>query len=90
MNKTELVAEIAARTDLKKKDVEAAVKAALDVIQEQLVKGEKVVLTGFGTFLVRHRQARKGWNPKEQKPINIAAQKSPAFKPGKGLKDSVR
>jgi DNA-binding protein HU-beta len=90
MNKTELIARIAEVSQLTKKDSETALNATLAAIQESLVAGEKVVLTGFGTFEVRNRKARKGHNPRTNAPIDIPAQKSPAFKAGKVLKDAVR
>ncbi len=89
-NKAELVSEVAAKTDLTKKEVAAAVDAIFNSIQEDLAKGEKVQLIGFGTFEVRHRAARKGRNPQTGKEIEIAASNVPAFKPGKALKDAVK
>lgn len=89
-NKAELVSEVAAKTDLTKKEVAAAVDAIFNSIQEDLAKGEKVQLIGFGTFEVRHRAARKGRNPQTGKEIQIPASKVPAFKPGKALKDAVK
>ncbi len=90
MNKTELVALVADRAGLTKKDAQSALDAVLDGVKESLVKGDKVVLTGFGTFEVRARQARTGHNPRTGASIQIPAQKSPAFKAGKVLKDAVR
>ncbi len=90
MNKTELVARIAEVSGLTKKDAEAALNATLNAIQDSLVKGDKVVLTGFGTFEVRERKPRVGHNPRTRESIQIPAQKSPAFKAGKVLKDAVR
>ncbi len=90
MNKTELIARVAEVANLTKKEAEAALNATLDAVQEALVGGDKVVLTGFGTFEVRSRQARTGHNPRTGESIHIPAQKSPAFKAGKVLKDSVR
>ncbi len=90
MNKTELVAKIAEVSGLTKKDAEAALNATLGAIQDSLVKGDKVVLTGFGTFEVRERKPRVGHNPRTGDSISIPAQKSPAFKAGKVLKDAVR
>ncbi len=90
MNKTELVARIAESSGLTKKDAEAALNATLNAIQDSLVKGDKVVLTGFGTFEVRERKPRVGHNPRTGDSISIPAQKSPAFKAGKVLKDAVR
>ena len=89
-NKAELVSEVAAKTDLTKKEVAAAVDAIFNSIQEDLAKGEKVQLIGFGTFEVRHRAARKGRNPQTGAEIEITASKVPAFKPGKALKDAVK
>ncbi|STX22836.1 DNA-binding protein II HB [Lactobacillus gasseri] len=80
-NKAELVSEVAAKTDLTKKEVAAAVDAIFSSIQEDLAKGEKVQLIGFGTFEVRHRAARKGRNPQTGAEIEIPASKVPAFKP---------
>jgi len=90
MNKTELIAKVSETSGLTKKDAESALNATLDVIQEALVRGEKVVLTGFGTFEVRERKPRVGHNPRTGAPIHIDAQKSPAFKAGKVLKEAVR
>ena len=89
MNKTELVAAIAEKTELSKKDVEKALKAFTDVVAEELKKGEKIQLVGFGTFEVAERPARTGRNPMTGKTIEIAASKSPKFKAGKALKDSL-
>lgn len=90
MNKTELVALIADQAGLTKKDAQAALDAVLNGVKGTLVRGQKVVLTGFGTFEVRSRQARTGHNPRTGASIKIPAQKSPAFKAGKVLKDAVR
>ena len=90
MNKTELIARIAETANLTKKDSETALNATLASVQESLVAGEKVVLTGFGTFEVRNRKERVGHNPRTNEKINIPAQKSPAFKAGKVLKEAVR
>lgn len=89
MNKTELVAAIAANAELSKKDSEAAVKAFVEVVTEQLKKGEKVQLVGFGTFEVAKRAARNGKNPQTGKAIKIPASNAPKFKAGKALKDAV-
>ena len=90
MNKTELIAAVAEKTGLSKKDSDAAVAAMVDVITESLVQGEKVQLVGFGSFEVKSRSARMGRNPKDpEKQIEIPASKVPAFKPGKALKDTV-
>lgn len=89
MNKTELVAAIAQETKLPKKDAEAAIKAFVDVVSEELKKGEKVQLVGFGTFEVSERAAREGRNPQTGETMKIAASKAPKFKAGKALKDIV-
>ena len=89
MNKTELVAAIAEKTELTKKDAEKALKAFTDVVAEELKKGEKIQLVGFGTFEVVKRAARTGVNPATGKKIKIKASKAPKFKAGKALKDSV-
>ena len=89
MNKTELVAAIAEKTELSKKDAEKALKAFTDVVAEELKKGEKVQLVGFGTFEVAERPARDGRNPLTGKAMKIPASKSPKFKAGKALKDTV-
>jgi len=87
MNKTELVAAMAEKTELSKKDAEKALKAFTDVVAEELKKGEKVQLVGFGTFEVAEREAREGRNPRTGETMTIAASKSPKFKAGKALKD---
>lgn len=89
MNKTELVAAMAEKTELSKKDAEKALKAFTDVVAEELKKGEKVQLVGFGTFEVAERKAREGRNPRTGETMTIAASKSPKFKAGKALKDSL-
>lgn len=89
MNKTELVAAIAEKTDLTKKDAEKAVKAFTDVVAEELKKGEKIQLVGFGTFEVAERPEREGRNPKTGETMKIAASKAPKFKAGQGLKNIV-
>ena len=89
MNKTELVAAISEKTELTKKDSEKALKALIDVVAEELKKGEKVQLVGFGTFEVSERAAREGRNPKTGETMPIAASKTPKFKAGKALKDMV-
>ena len=89
MNKTELVAAIAANAELSKKDSEKALKAFIDVVTEELKKGEKVQLVGFGTFEVSERPARDGINPRTKQTIKIPASKAPKFKAGKALKDTV-
>ena len=89
MNKTELVAAMAEQTNLSKKDVEAALKAFIDVVAEELKKGEKVKLVGFGTFEVSERAAREGRNPQTGETMQIKASKSPKFTAGKALKDAL-
>jgi len=89
MNKTELVAAVAEKTGLLKKDAEKAVSAVVDTITETLADGGKVQLVGFGTFEVRERAARTGKNPRTGAAIKIAASKVPAFKAGNGFKTTV-
>ena len=89
MNKTELIAAVAEKTGLTKKDAEKAVKAFTDVVTEALVKGDKVQIVGFGTFEVSERAAREGRNPRSGEPMTIAASRIPKFKAGKALKDQV-
>ncbi|MCI8750526.1 MAG: HU family DNA-binding protein [Lachnospiraceae bacterium] len=89
MNKTELVAAIAEKTELSKKDSEKALKAFIDVVSEELQKGEKIQLVGFGTFEVVERAAREGRNPLTGAKMKIKASKAPKFKAGKALKDVV-
>ena len=89
MNKAELIAAVAEKAGLSKKDSEAAVTAALDTITEALKSGEKVQLVGFGSFEVKSRAARTGRNPKTKEAIEIPASKVPVFKAGKVLKDIV-
>lgn len=90
MNKTELVLAVSERTGLSKTDAEKLLKAFLETIEEELVKGEKVQLTGFGTFEVIERAAREGRNPKTGEAMSIPETKSPKFKPGKSLKNLVK
>ena len=89
MNKTELVAAIADQAELSKKDAEKALKAFTDVVADELKKGGKVQLVGFGTFEVSERSARTGRNPQTGAEMKIAASKAPKFKAGKALKDSI-
>ena len=89
MNKTELIASVATKAELTKKDAEKAVKAVFDTVAEELTEGNKVQVIGFGTFEIRERAARTGRNPQNGQEITIPASKSPAFKAGKGLKDQV-
>ena len=90
MNKTELIAAVAEKAGLSKKNAEVAVAAVIDSVVASLKKGDKVSLLGFGTFEVRKRAARTGKNPQTGAAIKIAACKVPAFKAGKALKDAVK
>ena len=90
MNKTELVAKVAEKTELTKKDATKAVDAVFASISESLQEGEKVQIIGFGNFEVRERAARKGRNPQTGQEIEIPASKVPAFKAGKALKDGIK
>ena len=87
MTKAELVAVVAEKADMTKKDAEAAISAVIDSITDALVKGDKVQLVGFGTFEVRARAEREGVNPQTHE--KIEATKVPAFKAGRALKDAV-
>ena len=89
MNKAELVAAVAEKTGLSKKDSEKAVNAAFETISAALVKGDKVQLVGFGSFETKERNARIGRNPRTKEEIDIPASRVPAFKAGKALKDAV-
>lgn len=89
MNKAELVAAIADKAEISKKDSEAALKAFTDVVAEELKKGEKIQLVGFGTFEVAERAARTGRNPQTGAEMTIPASKAPKFKAGKALKDAI-
>ena len=89
MNKAELVSAIAEKTELKKVEAEKAVKAFVDVVTEELKKGGKVQLVGFGTFEVSQRAAREGRNPQTKKTIKIPASNAAKFKAGKALKDAI-
>jgi len=89
MNKTELVAAMAEQAGVCKKDAEKTLKAFTDVVAEELKKGGKVQLVGFGTFEVSERAAREGRNPQTGKAMKIAASKAPKFKAGKALKDML-
>ena len=90
MNKTELIAAVAEKAEISKKDAEKAVKAFTDVVSEELVNGGKIQLVGFGTFEVSERPAREGRNPRTGETMTIAATKTPKFKVGKALKDMVK
>ena len=89
MNKAELIAAVAEKTGMSKKDTEAVVAATFEAVTETLAKGDKVQLVGFGSFEVKKRAARLGRNPKTKETIKIAAAKIPVFKAGKALKDAV-
>ena len=89
MNKGEFVEALADRLDVHRAQADRALSAVLDIIAEQLAKGEKVAFTGFGSFEVSQRAARTGRNPQTGGTIEIPASKAPAFKPGKALKDAV-
>ena len=89
MNTAEVVAAVAEQAEIYKKDAEAAVKAFTDVVAEELKKGEKIQLVGFGTFEVSERAARTGRNPRSGEEMTIPASKTPKFKAGKALKDSL-
>lgn len=94
MNKSELIARIAERTDVKKSDVSRVVDALFDTqegaICESLREGNNVAITGFGNFGVTERAARKGRNPQTGKAIDIPASRAPSFKAGKGFKDALK
>ena len=89
MNKTELVAAVAEKSGLAKKDAERVVSATFETITAQLMKGQKVQISGFGIFEVKSREARVGRNPRTKEAIEIPASKVPAFKASKALKDTV-
>ena len=89
MNKKELIAAIAEKTELSKKDAEKALTAMIDAISEELEEGNKVQLIGFGSFEVKTRAARTAFNPQTKQPIELAESKYPTFKAGKALKDRV-
>ncbi|MDO5028405.1 MAG: HU family DNA-binding protein [Bacillota bacterium] len=90
MNKQELVAQIAEKSQMTKKDSEMALNAFIETVQEALADGDKVQLVGFGTFEVRHRKAREGRNPRNpEEKISIPASKAPVFRAGKGFKELV-
>ncbi len=89
MNKRELIETVASNAQITKKEADAAVNAALNAIMEGLAKEGKVVIPGFGSFEVRNRTAREGRNPRTGEKVMIAAKRTPAFKPGKAMKDAV-
>lgn len=88
MTKTDLIAQVAANTEMSKKSAEMAVNAAFEALGKAMAEGEKISISGFGTFEVRERAERQGINPRTREPITIAASKSIVFKPGKALKDT--
>ena len=89
MNKAEFVDAVASKADMSKQDAASAVDAVLDSLTDALKGGDQVTLVGFGTFLVRKREARTGRNPRTGEPLEIAASNAPSFKAGKALKDAV-
>ena len=90
MTKTDLIAQVAANTEMSKKSAELAVNAAFDALSKAMAEGEKITISGFGTFEIRERAERQGINPRTREPIiTIAASKSIVFKPGKALKDTL-
>ncbi len=90
MQKTDFIKAVAERTGVSQKETKQVIDAALDIIAETLAKGEKVTLTGFGTFEVRERQAREGVNPQTREKIHIPATKTPGFSASSTLKDAVK
>lgn len=90
MNKTELIAAMAEKAEISKKDAEKALTAFTNVVADTLVDGDKVAITGFGTFEVVERAERQGRNPATGEAITITASKSPKFKASKALKDAVK
>ena len=89
MNKSELIEVIAEKSGLSKADATRALNAFTESVSEAMERGDDVVLVGFGTFLVKERSAREGRNPKTGEPLKIAASKSPSFRAGKALKETV-
>ena len=89
MNKTDLIAAVAAKAGMSKKDAERAVNAAVETVADSLIKGEKVQISGFGIFEAKKREARVGRNPRTKETIQIPATRLPVFKASKTLKDSV-
>ena len=89
MTKTDLIAQVAANTEMSKKDAERAVSAMFEALGKAMAEGEKITISGFGTFEVRERPERKGRNPQTGAEITIEASKLPAFKAGKALKDAI-
>lgn len=89
MNKNELIAAMAEKSGLSKKDAGAALEAFAEAVQDALREGDKVQIVGFGSFEVKNRAAHTGINPQTKEPVEIAASKAPVFKAGKALKDSL-
>ncbi len=89
MNKTDLIAAVAQKSGLSKKDSEKTLNAFVETVTESLKKGEKVQMVGFGVFEVKHREARKGHNPLTRAEIDIPASNAPTFKAGKAFKDAL-
>ena len=89
MNRAELIEEVRTETGLTKKVSREAVDAIVSAITDSLAREEKVILVGFGSFLITERKARKGVNPQTRRTIQIPAKKAPKFKPGKGLREKV-
>ena len=89
MNKTELIAAVAAKAELSKKDAEKAIKAFTETVTEAMANGDKVQVVGFGTFETTAREAREARNPRTGETMQVAASKAPKFKAGKALKDAV-
>ena len=89
MNKTELIAAVAEKTGLTKKDADRVIAATFETISNAMAEGDKVQVSGFGIFDVKKREARTGHNPRTKEAIEIPASKQPAFKAGKGLKDVI-
>ena len=89
MNRAELIVALEAKAGVAKKDAEKVLKAFTEVVAEELKKGEKIQLVGFGTFEVSERAAREGRNPRSGETMTIAACKAPKFKAGKALKDAI-
>jgi DNA-binding protein HU-beta len=90
MQKTEFIAQVADRAGVPKKQARHIIDTALDLIAEQLSSGNRVVLTGFGTFEVRNRQARQGVNPQTKQAMTIEATQTPGFSASNSLKQMVR
>lgn len=89
MTKVDLIAKVALNADMTKKDAEKAVNALFAAMTDALKEGEKVAISGFGTFEVRERPEHQGLNPRTKEPITIPASRTAAFKPGKALKDAL-